>query len=386
MKHRSLKKRLLALATTVLTLVMCMAGTMSASAANVAATGGTTTFNKYLVMDENANVPNVTFTFSIVAGDAVSASDGNPAIYAGIGNPTVGSATFSASNTAYGTVQDGDSVTLDTNEKYAKQTVTVDFTGVTFSAPGIYRYIITETDSSASGITNDSTATRTLDVYVRYQSGSESQLEVAGYVMYKGTVTGNTDLNDSDTKSTSYTNNYNTSNLTLTKNVTGNQGDRDKYFEFTVEITNAVAGTKYNVTSEAGSNIAIVDGIGAYDSDAGTLTATNGSVKFTCQLKHNQSIVIQGLTSATQYAITETSYAAEGYNTSYQLDDGQAVANNTISAQSMGTASHAVVFTNAKEGTVPTGVLLETAPYIILGVVVIAGFVVLFATRRRRSR
>ena len=84
MKHRSLKKRLLALATTVLTLVMCMAGTMSASAANVSVTGGEFTFTKYLVMDAEANVPNVTFEFTIAAGDAKVADGTNPAIYEGI--------------------------------------------------------------------------------------------------------------------------------------------------------------------------------------------------------------------------------------------------------------------------------------------------------------
>ena len=52
----------------------------------------------------------------------------------------------------------------------------------------------------------------------------------------------------------------------------------------------------------------------------------------------------------------------------------------------MGTANHTVTFTNHKQGTVPTGILLETAPYLILSAVVVVGLVVLFATRRRRTR
>ena len=52
----------------------------------------------------------------------------------------------------------------------------------------------------------------------------------------------------------------------------------------------------------------------------------------------------------------------------------------------MGKGDNVVTFTNDKQGTVPTGILLETAPYLILGAVVVAGLVVLFATRRRRSR
>lgn len=50
------------------------------------------------------------------------------------------------------------------------------------------------------------------------------------------------------------------------------------------------------------------------------------------------------------------------------------------------TGDNTVTFTNSKSGTVPTGILLETAPYLILGAVVVAGLVVLFATRRRRTR
>lgn len=50
------------------------------------------------------------------------------------------------------------------------------------------------------------------------------------------------------------------------------------------------------------------------------------------------------------------------------------------------TGDNVVTFTNTKNGTVPTGILLETAPYLILGAVVVVGLVVLFATRRRRTR
>ena len=53
---------------------------------------------------------------------------------------------------------------------------------------------------------------------------------------------------------------------------------------------------------------------------------------------------------------------------------------------STGKGDNVVTFTNDKQGAVPTGILLETAPYLILGAVVVAGLVVLFATRRRRSR
>lgn len=57
MKHRSVKKRLVALATTVMTLVMCMAGTMSASAVDPSATSTSFKFDKYLVMVKMPTCP-----------------------------------------------------------------------------------------------------------------------------------------------------------------------------------------------------------------------------------------------------------------------------------------------------------------------------------------
>lgn len=383
MKHRSLKKRLVALATTVLTLVMCMAGTMSASAANTPATGGTTTFNKYLVMDANANVPNVTFDFSIAPGEAVAASGSNPAIYAGndshvSGTPTVGDAAFTTSHsTTNGLPTDQDDVTA--GKKYAAQEVTVDFSSVTFSAPGIYRYIITESATSQDGIYNDASNTRTLDVFVEYADAvNGGRLQISKYALQDGDST-----DPKATKSTGFTNTYTTNNLTLEKQVTGNQGNRDKYFEFTVTISGAVEGTVYTVDLSDAEEKPTVDG--AVKTNETTLTATGGTVTKTYYLKDDQSIVIQGLTANTSYTITETNYSTDGYTTSYVLDGGDSTDSNTTDAQTMRAASHTITFTNTKNGIVPTGILLETAPYVILGAVVLAGFVVLFATRRRRN-
>lgn len=389
MRQSNMKKRLLALATTVLTLVMCVVPAFAADT-NVAPKDNlTTTFEKYLVMDENANVPNVTFKFTIAAGASVAASGSNPAIYAGddsryvTGDPTVGQAVFAPGNNTYTTTtESGDSVELDTGEKYAKQTVTVDFRGVQFKAPGIYRYIITESENTQDGITDDKTPTRTLDVFVQYKTGSETELQITNYILYPGTKTDASNVPE-ENKDDGFTNTYTTYDLTLEKQVTGNQGDRDKYFAFTVNITGAVNGTVYTVNLTNADAKPTVDKVPQENS--ATLTATDGNVTETYYLKDNQSIVIQGLTAGTYYTITETSYANDGYTTKYKIDSGTDNTAITTDSQPMGTSSHTVIFTNDKTGTVPTGVLLETAPYIVLGLVVLAGLVVLVATRRRRT-
>lgn len=369
MKHKNLKKRLLALATTVMTLAMCMVTAMPAMAANQSVNGGTTTFDKYLVMDQEANVPNVEFEFSIAAGDAVPATGTAPAIDKGIGNPTVGSATFAPTNQTYTTAQPGDTVTLSATQKYAVQTVTVDFSSVSFTAPGIYRYTITETANGQDGITNDTSNTRTLDVYVVYQDNSgTNQLEVKGYVLQDGVVANPT------TKSTGFTNTYTTNNLTLEKQVTGNQGDRDKYFKFTVTISNADEGTVYDVTLPVDSHS---------DNSNELTVGQGGTVTATYYLKDDQSVVIQGLTANTKYTITEDDYSTDGYTTT---NDVNAADGTTTGEKTMGANNQKVTFTNDKSGTVPTGILLETAPYVVLMLVVVAGGVALLAAKRKHSR
>ena len=379
MKKTTLKTRLWALAATLLLLVSLLAMPVSA------VKGGTTTFNKYLILNENAHVPDADFTFKIAPGTPVPAdsASGMPAIYAGIGAPTVSVAAFSPDDTATTKVENNE-VTLETGEAYAKKQVTVDFSSVDFTAPGIYRYTITENDpTSQSGVEIEGNSTRTLDVYVEYTDDSATNLAVTHYVLQDGT-----DNPNKATKSKGFTNTYTTYDLTLEKNVTGNQGDREKYFEFTVVISNAVEGTKYSVdvTTDADAN-PTVDGDEKTNSDT-LIVGENRTVTATYYLKHGQSIKIQGLTEDTEYTISETSYSADGYTTTYKIDNGTEVASNATPSENnaMGTAKHTVTFINSKSGTVPTGILLETAPYLILGAVVVAGLVVLFATRRRRTR
>ena len=409
MKKSTLKTRLWALAATLLLLVSLLA--LPVSAANVAPTTNLQrTFNKYLVMDANANVPNVEFAFEITAGSAVDATTGSSrSIYAGndalrvegfpvlkvdsAGNTATAKVNFAAGDITHDSVQNGDILELGDEEKYAKKTVTVDFTDVDFNAPGIYRYIITEkTDETQQGISYDNPNTRTLDVFVEYDDADQGTLKVSNYILYPGTKTDTADVNDG-TKDDGFTNTYTTYDLTLAKTVTGNQGDRDKFFKFTVTISNAVPGTVYDVTIpttdaptqndlEQGDSI---DNVNLDKLTVGSAQApeTTGSVTATYYIKHNQSIVIQGLTAGTKYEITETNYSTDGYTTT---NTDNAADGKTTTKKDMPTQDHTVTFTNTKNGTVPTGILLETAPYLILGAVVVVGLVVLFATRRRRTR
>lgn len=374
MKEKVLRQVFTVFAVIVAAFAMCASVATPAFAANTPVSGGTETFNKYLVMDADANVPNVTFGFAIKAGAEQEASGGSPAIYAGVNaeSITISKASFTTSDsTTPGTPSNEE----DSAQKYTTKSVTVDLQGVTFSKPGIYRYVITETATSQDGITNDTNTTRTLDVHVAYAEGSETELEVTSYALHPS--------DDSSKKADGFTNTYATHNLTLEKQVTGNQGDRNKYFKFTVSITNAVKGTVYNVDlTNADSNPNVNDGT----TNSNQLVATDGTVTATYYLKNDQSITIKGLTGGTHYAITEESYSSDGYTTANTVDGTASLQGDTTGEKTMDDSSHEVVFTNHKEGIVPTGILIETGPYILMGAVVIIGLVALLATSRRRSR
>lgn len=362
----SLCKRLLAAAMVLaMTLTVFLSGATALAASDM--NSNVIEFDKYLILKDDANVPNVTFGFTISHGAAQNATTTSPRIEAGIGSPVISSAVFTPSDKPITTAVQG--IPLGQNEQYFKKTVTIDFSNVTFTAPGIYRYIVTESSSSVNGITNDSNASRILDVYVMYDASASptASLKIAGSVMYKGAEDSVLE------KSSIFVNTYSTNNVTLKKEVTGNQGDRNKDFTFTVTIQ----GNPGNVYS-------VLQGSNTVD-----LTVNqNGTASGTFSLKHDGSIVIQGLATEDTFAIEENDYSNESYNTSYKLNGATtATTGRSLSATPMGDGAQSVVFINDREGSVPTGILMEFEPYLILGAVVMASFLLLYVPGKiRRSR
>ncbi len=412
-----------------------------------------TTLDKYLVMKADATVPNAQFTFSVAPGTAIDADkeNGTLAVLAGIGTPVLsngGTMTFSTADTTTAEAAKGTDtpvfVTADTSdEKYVKKVLTLDFSGVAFTEPGVYRYLITEAGTN-QGITNgyvDASTTetvRTLDVYVEdagttAADGTDAgkpQLKITGYVMYNGTQTGAPKASAATPEATpngaeaagaakndTITNVYSSQDLTFGKAVTGNQGSKDKYFKYTVEISNISAENAKLSADLTGADSAVpaspnaatngdyagkvnpaeliadtaktitADGYTAEAVTSGEAPDTVTAYKITAEyyLQHGQYITIQGLPKGVSYSVTEdeedytqtSGIAAALSPLNWDGDDTNG--NDALENAAEGTIADADIhtgYTNDRSGAIPTGILSTVAGslgIVALGIAGVAG-------------
>ena len=405
-------------------MMLLTGGSVTALAAGTqysATIGGTKTtqFDKYLVMDEGAEVPNASFSYTIAPGAAQSydVAGGKLEVLAGIGTPTItwdrAAGAKRSASTADGvlTYEQGDATILYANkgaadyvkdlvdgEKYAKATATIDFSSVQFDEPGIYRYIVSEAGTNQA-IVNDADLNRVLDVYVVDATGQDGvkKLEISNYVLHAtedtvvgmdGTLYGSDGSvlkggNDvhgnesSDYKSQGFTNDYVTYDLVISKTVTGNQGSKDKLFKFTVDIENAVPGTVYQVSIADDANANTTDGdadaapvkstatiyaasdMAAANSTSSLTVGADGKVSADFYLMHGQKVAIRGLAKDTKYTVTEV---PEDYKPSVTRLEGTISAANDSVVVNAASMDNTEAFTNQRQGTIPTGVALAIVP------------------------
>lgn len=369
----------------------------------------TTTFDKYLVMDQDANVPNASFTYAVTAGTAQTYNVQGKTfeVLAGVDADKVTITDQDPVTAGYQLVfTPTDTTKMDENtsvkgydkntQKYATKTATVDFSQVNFTEPGVYRYVITESGTN-QGVTNDTDLTRALDVYVQDAStDTEKKLTIAGYVLHSGetatiAIGENNQLSYSgdDTKKQGFTNTYDTSNLTFRKEVSGNQASHDKYFAFTVTISGAVPGTKYtvdltNADSTSGSNAATITDNQSKTNPtvlvavADSANSTNGTVTETFYLQHGQEITIKGLAKDTAYTVTEN---AEDYTSTAAGVEGYKDATNG----SIVSADIKTSYLNTRNGIIPTGVLMTVAPFAVITLVGGCGVASVLLKRKKKD-
>ena len=398
--------------------------------------GTSLTFKKFLIIGAGDNVPNVTFSYTIAAGTAIStdtSSNTEFQVDAGVDADKVSitDTTFAPRATTYTSVQTGDidvtrqasdratGLTADTGvefetskgEQYAVQNATVDFSGVTFVEPGVYRYIITETASTtnaAAGIMHDNDVDRVLDVYVTDNNGT---LEISGYVLHKNesniaisSTMGSNDVMSEgeplDDKTDGFTNEYKSKDLVFKKEVVGNQASRDKYFEFTLKLENvgnentftvSIADdndpntTDGNADATSGSNNATITANRGKENVLTLTSDASGEITRKFYLQHGQSIAVRGLPLNAEYTVTEnaedyksTGASVTGYTDATSGDIGIVAGNNKVVKTS---------FKNERQGIIPTGLFTIVGPAIAVILIALIGIgIVLMGKRRKEER
>lgn len=366
-------------------LVMCVACVVPAFAANYTPIyGTTTTLTKQLIMPDDAEVPVVAFPFTVSAGTAVAPSSTTMQVWAGP-NPELVTVNGTAQT---GTVSFGPGDATQTGspagqgQVYAEKNIVLDFSAVQFSEPGVYRYIVTEGANNNPAVTNDPISTHTVDVYVYDNNGS---LVVQQYVVYQGTITAAPNADGTaitgSVKNACYVNTYAASGLTVAKTVTGNQGSRDQYFQFTIDITGLAAGTVVTVDNQNMEAAPLANAATPYtaadmatangrDDDANTagiqLVANNaGEIHYTVYLKHGQSVTINGIPVGATVGYTENDANMYGYTTT-----------NGSASTTMPATALSYTVTNDRGGNVPTGIIATMSVGATIIAAAAAGFVV----------
>lgn len=259
-------------------------------------------------------------------------------------------------------------------EKYVLEgTTAISFQG-TWPHVGEYVYTVTEKQESMPNVTYDDSI-YTLRVYV---INGTNGLEVE-----KITAQGA----NGKTDKILFTNTYakNDATLTIEKNTTGKYADKTQEFNFEITFTKSPMSDQTTFTGKIGSE---------------SVECTAGTAKpFT--LADGEQLVFSNLPVGTTYVVKELA-ASDGYTPSVTVVENRTTTVNNRTAALEGDAldtlkeggkknlvgeyENTVTFTNTHQGgVVPTGILMNNLPFILLVAVAIVAFVSLAVIKRRRT-
>lgn len=359
------KRRLAAFAVVAATMLLALVGVAAPAWAEEGSTtphlpvnDNKVTITSTLTMNKNAVEPNAGFGYSIAPAETseLTSTSNNMPVSAGVtGAVTLSPSSVNYSDEGLSSEDNADGVTKTITAQMSVSLVTS-----RFAAPGIYRYKITQTSPELDGL-NVVYKELFLDVYVE---NGNSGLVAKGCTL--STAAG------SGSKTSGFENKYVTHKLTITKVVAGNQGDKNKDFEFTVTIKGADGETyKYGTVKNGVTTM--------------NQTTTKSGATFTETLKHGESVIVYGLSSEDKFAVTEADYHGDGYKTSYKIGDGtNSTEGSSIAEEAIGAYDTTVIFTNTKDVTVPTDVIRTVVPYAAIVAFAAVMGVVFFRPRRNR--
>lgn len=222
-----------------------------------------------------------------------------------------------------------------------------------YDSVGVYTYIIHEVAGNSAGVTYYGDAIL-LRVTVIEQDG---KLRIAAVHTEDPESTGEGKKDDFDDL-------YSAGKLEVHKDVEGIMGNKDKYFEFTVQLTGEEGKTYQDSYAITG---------GSYDANPTSIEIKPGeTTEATFYLKDDDTIHIENLPYGVEYKVSETPVA--DYVTTETGTEGEVDA-----------AVEQANFTNTKGGTVDAGVVLDSAPYLFT-LTGAAGVGLLLTLRRRHQK
>lgn len=261
--------------------------------------------------------------------------------------------------------------TFTANSNATKDDASITMTLPRYEKVGIYTYQVKEVDGGTLGMTYDDT-TYTLQVRVANKM-LDGKIDPSGdkvcYVTMKA----------DGTKESSVKNTYNSSNLTISKNVEGNMGDRDKEFDFKVTL-------KVPAGKTLRSTINVPEG------SAITWTDEVGTVTF--KLSHGESFTLMNLPYDIEYTVDEMNGTTTVLNQGDKINDTYQVSYDNHKAGTIGTGEGKIAptegvisttVTNTWGAEIDTGVILDNAPYILMLAVVAGGAMTLVIKKRREE-
>lgn len=266
--------------------------------------------------------------------------------------------------------------TFTANSNATKDNASITMTLPRYEKVGIYTYQVKEVDGGTLGMTYDDT-TYTLQVRVANKM-LDGKIDSSGdkvcYVTMKA----------DGTKESSVKNTYNSSNLTISKNVEGNMGDRSNGTKFNFKVTLTVPdGKTLNSTITSTNNADVVWNEGK----------TVGTVTF--QLSHGESFTLMNLPYDIEYTVDEMNGTTTVLNQGDKINDTYQVSYDNHKAGTIGTGEGKIAPTNGVINTevtntwgddnIDTGVILDNAPYMLMLAVVAGGAVFMVIKKRREE-
>lgn len=243
----------------------------------------------------------------------------------------------------------------------------------TYTKVGVYTYTVTEVapNPESQGVKYSETPfnVKVLVAYNDEHTGFVTEIVFASET--------------EDGKIQSFTNTYELGSLAINKQVTGNLGDKSKEFNVTVTFT---------ATDTVRSDITYSSDIDQTDAAAnGTIAkGWSGEKAVTINLKHGETVTFSNIPAGVTYEVVEDDYTQDGKNSVNGYDDAMYSLNNAEASTAVvkdniaASDTDKVVITNNKAESVQTGIVTDSAPYIIL-IAVCAVAAVAFVLKRRNA-